>query len=77
MNTLVYAFFMNKTRFEFAQETYDCPVIFLLTGGKFTYQLNRQHLTRTIYSAAECAAAKLVLSSYSARKRIKHRSNTY
>lgn len=43
MDIRLYAFFPYKAQFEFAQETYDCSVIFLLTGGQFSYQLNGQH----------------------------------
>lgn len=42
MDVRLYAYFPHKIRFDFAQELYDCPIVFLLTGGQFAYRFDRQ-----------------------------------
>lgn len=42
MNIRLYAYFPHKAKFDFFQERYDCPVIFLLSGGRMQYGLDTQ-----------------------------------
>ena len=35
---LLYAYFPHKAEFDFSQETYETPVVFLLTAGSFRFR---------------------------------------
>lgn len=51
---LLYAYFANKTAFDFESETYRFPVLFLLTRGQFSCHCGNEEMTVTAGEAVIC-----------------------